>query len=116
MPASRPAALAEATRPARTHRRAGDTRTQRERGYDAGFVAERKRWQARLNTGALILCWRPKCRRRIDRERWHLGHDDHDRTLIRGPECPPCNLAAAARKANAQRRAQRARQPRSRDW
>jgi hypothetical protein len=30
--------------------------------------------------------------------RWHLGHDDWDRTVIRGPEHERCNLTAAARK------------------
>lgn len=41
--------------------------------------------------------------------RWHLGHDDHDRSVYRGPEHAGCNLKAAARKgarvANARRRA-----------
>lgn len=30
----------------------------------------------------------------------HTGHDDYDRSIIRGPECPACNLSAAARKGN----------------
>ena len=29
---------------------------------------------------------------------WHLGHDDNDRTVYRGPEHESCNLKAAARK------------------
>lgn len=44
-------------------------------------------------------CWRPECRRWLDPDRpWHMGHDDDDRTVLRGPECPPCNLKAAASK------------------
>lgn len=33
----------------------------------------------------------------------HAGHDDHDRTVYRGPECPTCNLRSAARKGNRMR-------------
>jgi hypothetical protein len=28
---------------------------------------------------------------------FHLGHDDNDRTIIRGPEHPLCNLSAAGK-------------------
>ena len=39
----------------------------------------------------------------------HAGHDDHDRTVYRGPECPPCNRNTAAsrgaRISNAKRKA-----------
>jgi hypothetical protein len=42
-------------------------------------------------------CWR--CGRYLPPgSRFHLGHDDHDRTVLRGAECPDCNLSAAARK------------------
>lgn len=42
-------------------------------------------------------CWR--CHQPIGPDDpWHVGHDDNDRTIIRGIECPPCNLKAAARK------------------
>lgn len=48
-------------------------------------------------------CWR--CGTHIPfgtpRNGWHLGHDDYDRSIIRGVECIPCNLGAAARKGNA---------------
>ncbi len=50
-----------------------------------------------LQAAGRAYCWR--C------SRWlppgtpmHAGHDDHDRTVYRGPECPGCNLKAAARK------------------
>ncbi len=42
----------------------------------------------------------------------HVGHDDHDRTIVRGAECESCNLSAAASKgarvANARRKAREA--------
>jgi hypothetical protein len=42
-------------------------------------------------------CWR--CGRYLPPgSLFHLGHDDRDRTVLRGAECPPCNLTAAARK------------------
>lgn len=44
-------------------------------------------------------CWR--CKRYLPPgSPVHAGHDDHDRTIYRGPECPPCNLRAASVKGN----------------
>lgn len=44
-------------------------------------------------------CWR--CGRHLPPgSTAHAGHDDHNRTIYRGPECPPCNLKSAARKGN----------------
>jgi hypothetical protein len=56
--------------------------------------ADYKRRQAR---GEWLTCWRtghliPPT------ERCHVGHDDHDVDLIRGPECAEHNVKAAARK------------------
>lgn len=60
-------------------------------------------------------CWRPQCGRILVPGRWHLGHDDTDRRIIRGGECASCNLKAAASKgarvANAKRKTQRQRTP-----
>lgn len=52
-------------------------------------------------------CWRcgrwldPHARiqagRRLVRA-WHVGHDDLDTSVIRGPECAVCNLSAGGRK------------------
>lgn len=47
--------------------------------------------------GQALACWR--CGRELDQD-WHLGHDDVDRRVIAGPECRPCNLAAAGRNAH----------------
>lgn len=79
------------------HERARDKQrgTRAQRGYDAAYDRERKAWQARLDHGERLTCWR--CGNPIDPAAWHLGHDDHDRTVIHGPECPPCNLSAAGR-------------------
>ena len=33
----------------------------------------------------------------------HVGHDDHDRSITRGPEHALCNLRAAADKTNGKR-------------
>lgn len=69
--------------------------TKAERGYDASYHQQRRAWQRRMNTGERVTCWR--CDEPIDPEHWHLGHDDDDRTVLRGPECPPCNLSAAGK-------------------
>jgi hypothetical protein len=93
------------------------TLTRQQRGYDAAYDRARAQWKVKVDAGH-VFCWRPDCRRWIDpRKPWHLGHDDHDRRIIRGPEHPGCNLAAAARKTNAIRRGVQPRQPKnSRRW
>lgn len=80
------------------HRRARDRArgTRQERGYDARHDALRADYQRRMNRGETFQCWR--CGDDIDPEHWHLGHDDHDRSTYRGPECPPCNLATSGRR------------------
>ena len=70
------------------------------RGYGAEHNRLRAQWQARLNRGEVVWCWRCRTRgvwTRIDPTRWHLGHDDFDRTRWLGPECVPCNTATAGR-------------------
>lgn len=79
------------------HRRARDKArgTRQERGYDAAHDKLRASYQARMNRGEQFDCWR--CEDPIDPEHWHLGHDDLDRSVYHGPECPPCNLATSGR-------------------
>ena len=49
-----------------------------------------------LKAGELVLCWRCQDPHQpITGRQWHLGHDDHDRTITRGPEHERCNLSAA---------------------
>lgn len=65
------------------------------RGYGDAHQALRAGYQRRMDQGEKFSCWR--CGDPIDPQRWHLGHDDHDRTVYRGPECTPCNLATRGR-------------------
>jgi len=81
----------------RVHRaeadRARGTKTQR--GYGKQFQSERKVW-VRMVAEGVVSCWR--CLKPIaPGADFHLGHDDHDRTITRGPECPKCNLSAAGK-------------------
>lgn len=68
--------------------------------------AARAHYRSLLERGVILGCWR--CGKRINPDHWHLGHDDAQVNLIRGPECPGCNLKAGASKgakvANAKRR------------
>lgn len=90
------------------HRKTNDVAAQaRKREYNSAEYKQARAAAKRIVDAGQGFCWR--CGRWLDpRRSWHLGHDDHDRTIIRGPECVPCNLGAAARKgaqvANARRR------------
>ena len=66
--------------------------------------------KARITRGEHVTCWR--CGARLT-DRFHLGHDDHNRQVYRGPECAGCNLRAAARKGA---RTVNAKRTRSRNW
>ena len=77
---------------ARTRDQARGTRE--DRGYGTTHQTTRTMWQHRINAGEPINCWR--CGQPIDGE-WHLGHDDHDRSITHGPEHTLCNLQAAGR-------------------
>lgn len=79
-----------------THRRAADkARGSREdRGYGSEHQAQSRHLKALVTAGHLVLCWR--CGQRItEPDDLHLGHDDHDRNITRGPEHALCNLRAA---------------------
>lgn len=67
------------------------------RGYGATHQHTRAAWAPHVATGT-INCWR--CGQPITpTDEWHLGHDDHNRTITRGPEhARRCNLAAAGAK------------------
>ena len=63
--------------------------TRQERGYGAEHERKRKAWLPKVAAGK-VNCWR--CLKRISPlEPWDLGHDDHDRTIWRGPEHVLCN-------------------------
>lgn len=81
------------------HRRAREQArgTPAQRGYDAAHDALRRDYQRRMDQGETFTCWR--CSKPIDLTSWHLGHDDHDRSKYRGPECVGCNTATSGRAA-----------------
>lgn len=70
--------------------------TTTQRGYGRTHQTLRKQWQDKLDAGEDIRCWR--CGTPVDPARWHLGHDDHDRSKHRGPECIGCNTSTAGRR------------------
>jgi hypothetical protein len=79
------------------------------RGYGSKHQTERARVKRELVDPGLAYCWR--CGGWIDPSQpWDLGHDDHDRTLYRGPEhrgreCPAGgNRATYHRRTTKQRR------------
>lgn len=75
------------------HDRARGTKT--ERGYGKEFQAERRMWVRMVATGE-VNCWR--CLKPIlPGTPFDLGHDDLDRTIIRGPEHSGCNRSAAGK-------------------
>jgi hypothetical protein len=66
------------------------------RGYDGAHNALRRRVAPTVNAGHAA-CWR--CRQVIIPDTsWDLGHDDHNRSIYRGPEHRRCNRSAAAKK------------------
>ena len=72
--------------------------TKAQRGYGQQFQAERKVW-VRMVAEGVVSCWR--CLEPIQPgAEFHLGHDDNDRAIIRGPEHPLCNLSAAGKSAH----------------
>jgi len=82
-----------------THTRQAD-RARGKRAHGSGsdwqHTKLRRSYQRAMNAGKAFNCWR--CGGPIDPNDWHLGHDDHDRTIYRGPEHPLCNLRAAGSK------------------
>lgn len=70
--------------------------TRQQRGYDTIHDQARAEAVAQLRAGHALTCWR--CGQPItDEHDMHIGHDDHDRDITRGPEHATCNLSAAGR-------------------
>lgn len=69
--------------------------TKAERGYDSKFYAIRREYVERHETEPFdcIRCGEPI----PINEPFHLDHDDDDRSIIRGPSHPLCNLSAAGK-------------------
>lgn len=86
-------------KPSGWHRKRLDTPAERARTAQYASPEHRAMVQAVKAAVAAgrAYCWR--CGRHLPPgSKAHAGHDDHDRTRYRGPECPSCNLSAAARK------------------
>ena len=88
-----------------------------QRGYGYHHKLLRRRWQEAIDAGADVRCWRPGCGRPIlPGDRWDLGHDDHDRSIYRGPECVGCNRRAGSARANRRRWGKAKGEQTSRRW
>ena len=71
-------------------------------GYGSDHQRLRESLRPAVEAGE-VDCWR--CGRRIEPGAlWDLGHDDHDRSVYRGPEHRDCNRRASARALNDSRR------------
>jgi DNA-directed RNA polymerase subunit RPC12/RpoP len=53
-------------------------------GWGAKHQALRAEYVKRMGAGEQFMCWR--CGGPVDPRAFDLGHDDHDRSLYRGPE------------------------------
>lgn len=78
--------------------------TRQERGYDADYDAERRRWAPKVATGT-VTCRRASSGRCLvgspviaADEPWNLGHPDADCRAPMGPEHRRCNLATSTRR------------------
>lgn len=64
--------------------------------YGSAHTTESRRWKRRIATGERVLCWR--CGEPITNPaEMDLGHDDSDKTIVRGPEHAKCNRSTAGR-------------------
>ena len=91
-----PAGTARCPEHTRAHDRARGTKAQRGYGRDHDRL---RRALAPIVAAGRATCWR--CGLPIPPNTpWHLGHDDHDRAITRGPEHAYCNLSAAGRSAH----------------
>ena len=72
-----------------------------------GHPQRRAALVAQLARDGYLVCWRCESKGVTDGSQYiyaaedmHVGHDDHDRSITRGPEHKGCNLRAAAAKTN----------------
>ena len=74
--------------------------TEAQRGYTGQHKRTARDWRERIRAGERVLCWR--CGEPItDADDCHLGHDDADRSVTRGPEHGRrCNLSTAGRNSH----------------
>ncbi len=82
------------------HRKRRDTAAERARNaiYASPEHRAHQRQVRQLVEAGRASCWR--CGRFLPPgSPVHAGHDDVDRSVYRGPECPSCNVRTAARRA-----------------
>jgi hypothetical protein len=78
-------------------------------GYGSEHQRLRKEWAKVVDAGRAH-CWR--CGRwLVPGLPWCLGHNDFDRSVYMGPECPKCNYGTPGK-----RRARKQRRPQSQVW
>lgn len=66
-------------------------------GYGWSHQQVRADYARRMKRGEMFTCWR--CGGWVDPSApWDLGHDDHDRSIYRGPEHVACNRATKGRR------------------
>jgi hypothetical protein len=76
--------------------------SQAARGYGTGHIARRRRLAPFVATGA-VPCAR--CGELIERgEKWHLDHDDLDRSKYLGASHARCNCATSTHRAEREKR------------
>lgn len=72
-------------------------------GYGYRFKKLREQWKPLVDRGE-VDCHDPECGRPIvPGTPWDLGHDPHDRSIIRGPEHARCNRSNGAKQGNTRR-------------
>ena len=59
----------------------------------------KRTYQQAMDAGRTYQC-ADHCGATINPTDWHLGHHEHDRTVIVGPLTPNCNLTAAGRSSH----------------
>lgn len=81
--------------------------TTAQRGYGYAHQKLRRKAAREVRRGEAV-CWR--CGKPIPadtpRDKWDLGHDDHDRSITRGPEHADCNRSTASRRPQRRRKAE----------
>lgn len=88
--------------PGKTSHRNTPQRRARSKEYNSAEHRRRRAAGQREVDAGRAHCWR--CGGRLTPgQPWHLGHDDYDRSIYRGPEHPHCNTSAAATKGNTDR-------------
>ena len=89
---ARCSAHAQAVQRVRWHAQDRQRSSASQRGYDREHQALRRKIAGQIERGEVVGCWR--CGQPIGQGMaWDLGHDDSDRSIVRGAEHSVCNRA-----------------------